>query len=164
MVEREQPEDIDNKLIKRAQHYLRVVELLDKSDDETIRNWRGSVADRVQVAHDIFQRIDPQCDNATLKKVAYRQHDSSTDLTIISEKSIMLWPLPGRLHSFDACHIGLDGVLYVTPSQGSSHIEKPAHEMSDKDLLFLEHSLNQLFESQQGTLIDEDFNELFNEK
>lgn len=102
MLNEKQLESLDDELAKRARHYLRVTEWLEDSDDEEINSWRKDVDDCVQVAHDIFQRLDPQCDTATLKEVAYRQHDTATGITIISTKSVMLWPLPGRLHSFDA--------------------------------------------------------------
>ncbi len=164
MPSQEQLQAIDDGLVRRAEHYLRLSEWLNQSDEEAVETWRQDVADCVQVAHDVFQCLDPQYETSTLKEVAYRQYNETSGAVVISKKSIMLWRIPGSLHSFSASYIGADGVLYVTPTKGSLCIEKPAREMEVKDMLFLEHVLSEFFETNQSILTDDGFDELFNEK
>lgn len=125
MPSQEQLQAIDDGLVRRAEHYLRLSEWLNQSDEEAVETWRQDVADCVQVAHDVFQCLDPQYETSTLKEVAYRQYNETSGAVVISKKSIMLWRIPGSLHSFSASYIGADGVLYVTPQRARCVSKSP---------------------------------------
>ncbi|GEM_PF-1953454 len=170
MSEREVYHVPEAETMHRARVYLKKTEWLKDTDIESIDEWRQSVSKQLIDVSSLLKDVDRFYDLSVLKEVRFKQYIPETETIMLSRQSIMLWRLPGMLCKAGECYIGMDDCLYVTeldrtvPRQNPVPFQKPFFDLDDKDVVFLEDSLNRVIEAYGENDDGTRFYSLFKEK